>query len=333
MGLAYDPWMHFLLVAALAAGTAPASPLESKLAELAGKSASTVGLFVHHLERGERAGLNAARPFPMASTFKLPLAVVVLREMERNELPPLDGKVRLVPADMFRWASWLWPRMPNGGEVTLQKALSLLLEGSDNSAANALLRLAGGAKRVRAELAALGLDGISVDRDETEMALDSVGIAHPTRSEWTWAKFTDATTEVTRKQRQAGLERFRNDPRDRATPQAMARVLERIWRGEMLSRPHLAFLRDELALCHTGPRRLRAGVPPDTLVAHRTGTCPGLGEDDSLCVNDVGVIALPRGEHVIVAAFVEDAGGDVDAKEQLIAKLSHAVWEHYALAR
>src|SRR5262249_19468164 len=150
-------------------------------------------------------GVNATRPFPLASTFKLPLAVVVLRDVERKRLPPLEGKVRLLPGDMRNWASPLYERMPHGGEVTLREVVASMLESSDNSAADALLRLCGGPARVRAELAALNLPGISIDRNEGEIAA--------------------ATRD------RAGLERFRKDPRDRASPEAMARVLTRLWRG------------------------------------------------------------------------------------------------------
>ena len=332
--------MRLALAAACAffaqTGGAPAtrqSLLEARLAAIARASGSTVGVFVEHLERREAARLNAARPFPLASTFKLPLAVVALRAVERHELPPLDGKVRLEATDMLPWASPLYERMPTGGEASLREVLASLLEASDNSAADALLRLCGGPAHVRAELAALGLPGISIDRNEAEIALDSAGVAHPPAAEWTAAGIGARTRSVPRPQHLAALRRFRADPRDHATPEAMARVLARIWRGELLTAPHRAVLREGLARCHTGARRLRAGLPPQTAVADRTGTCNGLGDDDTICANDVGVLTLPSGEHVIVAAFVEDAGGPVAAKERVLAAIARAVWDAYEKPR
>ena len=283
--------------------------LQTDLADLAHKSGSTVGIYVEHLERHETAGVNAKRPFPLASTFKLPLAVVALRDVERKRLPPLDGKVRLLPTDMRPWVSPLYERMPHGGEATLREVITSMLVTSDNSAADALLRLCGGAARVSAELRALKLPDISIDRSEGEI---------------------NAAIEVP--DRKAALEKFRADPRDHATPEAMARVLTRLWRNELLTPPNNAFIRDGLTRCQTGARRLRGGLPPSTPVGDRTGTCSSLAGDgaDAICANDVGLITLPSGDHVAVAVLVEDAGGAIAAKERLIADVARAVWKAYA---
>src|SRR5215831_13756159 len=256
------------------------TPLQTDLADLAQKSGSTVGIYVEHLERHETAGVNATRPFPLASTFKLPLAVVALHDVERRRLPPLDGKVRLLPGDMRSWTSPLYERMPKGGEATLREVITSMLVTSDNSAADALLRLCGGAARVRAELAAMKLPDISIDRSEGEI---------------------NAAIEVPN--RKAALEHFRADPRDHATPEAMARVLLRLWRNELLTPPNNAFIRDGLTRCQTGRKRLRAGLPANTPAGDRTGTCSSISGngDDSICANDVGIVTLPSGEHVAIA--------------------------------
>lgn len=131
--------------------------------------------------------------------------------------------------------------------------------------------------------------------------------------------------------RRAALRRFRADPRDHASPAAMARVLVRLWRGELLAPAHAAWWRDELSRCRTGAARLRAGLPPGAAAADRTGACFGGGDDGALCANDVGVVTLPSGEHVVIAAYVEDAGGPVAPKERVPAAIARAVWHHYAI--
>lgn len=322
-----------LLFAATPGAAAPSPTLESTLAAIARASGVTVGVFVEHLQRHESAGVNATRPFPLASTFKLPLAVAVLRAVERDQLGPLDGKVRLEATDMLGWASPLYERMPTGGQATLRELLSSLLENSDNSAADALLRLAGGPARVRASLVALGLPDISIDRDEAELNLDASGVPRPPRAQRTAARVKSLLSGVDPEQQRAALGRFAADPRDHATPAAMARVVERLWRGAILSAPHSAFVREAMARCLTGAHRFRAGLPPGAAVADRTGTCPGLGADGALCANDVGLLTLPSGEQVVVAAFVEDGGGPLAPKERLLATLARAVWDHYTAAR
>jgi beta-lactamase class A len=316
-----------LLLGVLWTHTPSPPALESELTSLIHHSGSHVGVLVQHLERQETTVIDADETFPMASTFKLPLALVVLRLIERGELPSLDTRVRLEPTDMIPWASPLHQRLPVGGEVPLREVLASLLEESDNSAADFLLRRAGGPARVRRELEAMGLPGISIDRDEAQMALDTRG-ARLAPARRTAAKLDAILEQVPRARQRAALRRFRGDPRDRASPRAMGRLLQRLWLGDLLETPNAAFLRDELGRCRTGDRRMRAGVPAKTAVASRTGTCGGL-DDQSLCANELGVITLPSGDHVIVVVFIEDAGSDVALKERLIAAISGRVWEHY----
>ena len=102
--------------------------LQTDLADLARKSGSTVGIYVEHFERHEITTVNAQRPFPLASTFKLPLAVVVL----------LKGKVWTGLLGMFivvllvivavrlsrphaPWARWRYTTQPDKMRRALQR--------------------------------------------------------------------------------------------------------------------------------------------------------------------------------------------------------------------
>lgn len=276
-----------------------AATLLAALQQIGAGSGLTVAVDVELLERKDAApvAVNATRAMPMASTFKLPLAIAVLHAVDKGELP-LDAPTALLPVDMHAHASPLYERLgPKGGKVALREALTELLEASDNSAADALVRIAGGGAKVTARLRALGVDGMSIDRNEAEMArdLERVGVA-----------------------------KFDADARDHATPAAMVKLLRELWRGELLSATSTAFVQEHMARCHTGLGRLRAGVPKTAAVADRTGTC---GAD--WCANAVGVITLPAGEHALVAAFVSGTSPTA-AKEKLIADVARAVWAEYA---
>lgn len=314
---------------ALAAAAPLGAPLEATVRALAKQSGATVAVSVELLERHQTDGVDASRAMPMASTFKLPLALVVMRAIERRELPGLDATVRLLPTDMLAGASPLYDRMPNGGTATMREVLGALLEASDNSAADALLRLAGGPARVTATLRALGLDGISIDRGEAEMMLDSHGVAHPPPSEWTARRIRELDGAVGDAQHRAALARFAADPRDHASPAAMTHLLARLWRGELLGPASTAFLQQEMARCTTGRNRLRAGVPAGTPVADRTGTCDGPGPDGADCANAAGVLTLPSGEHLVVAVYVAGGAAPFAAKEKLIADVARALWAEW----
>jgi beta-lactamase class A len=80
--------------------------------------------------------------------------------------------------------------------------------------------------------------------------------------------------------------------------------------------------------CETGENRLKGLLPPQTAVAHKTGSL-GIG-----VANDVGIIDLPGGAgHVIVAAFVKESKGPVQRQELGIAQVARAVHDYFVFNR
>ena len=317
------------------AGVARASPeaaLQAQLELAAARSPATVGIYVEQMETHERAAVNALRPFPLASTFKLPLAVLVLDAVERKVLPPLETRVRVLERDLVPGVSPLYDGAPTGSEVSLLELVQLLLEPGDNSAANALIRMLGGTDRMRAAQETLSLQGFSVDRDETELMMASTG-ASLSRAAATPERIKAALAKLTPTQRDVALQRFRADSGDHGTPRAMAQVLARIVRGELLTPEHRALLLEELAKNGRGGNRIRGGLPAGTVVSDRTGTCAGPDGTHSLCVNDVGVVMLPQGGHLLVPVYVEDGGEETAVKEKVIANVARLAFGAYAAGK
>ena len=64
------------------------------------------------------------------------------------------------------------------------------------------------------------------------------------------------------------------------------------------------YIWDLMLKCETGNNRIKAALPPDAQLAHKTGT--GFSKDKTLRgINDVGIIVLPDGEHYSIAIFVK----------------------------
>ena len=79
-----------------------------------------------------------------------------------------------------------------------------------------------------------------------------------------------------------------------------------------------------LRATRTGPARLRAGLPGDVVLAHKTGTGPSLG-GFSVAVNDVG-LASRTGRRIAIAVLLTDADAPVERCEAVIAEVGRAVW-------
>ncbi len=149
------------------------APLAGQFAEIAKASGGRVGVFSELLETGETAGLNDTERFPMQSVYKLPIAMAVLDQVDRQALT-LNQKVSLSAKDMAPGVhSPLRDRYPRGGiDVSVRDLIHAALVDSDGIASDVLLRLAGGGLRVTAYLRGLGVRDMAVATTEREMSRD-----------------------------------------------------------------------------------------------------------------------------------------------------------------
>ncbi len=221
------------------------------------KSDAVIGVAAIHLESGRRLSIRSMERFPMGSVYKVPIAIEVLHRVDRGALK-LDRAVTIQPKDFAPGWSPLRDRAKGKPfTMTVENLLRFMVEVSDNTASDALLRMVGPAA-VTKRMADLGVTGIRIDRLEKEMGAD-LG-------------------------REGGVERYAADPRDTATPDAMLALLVAIaQRRDGLSQQSHDRLVRWMTATETGKRRIRKGVPRAAIVAHKTGTMPGT-------TNDAGII-------------------------------------------
>ncbi|MGI4760354.1 MAG: class A beta-lactamase, subclass A2 [Janthinobacterium lividum] len=283
-----------------AAGASPAhqpasSTLQAELARTVAGFAGTVGVAVRGVETGDSAQVNGGAHLPMQSVYKFPLALAVLHQVARGHLQ-LDQKLLLRPADLLpnTWSP-LREHYPGGNvRVPLREVLRYTVSESDNNGCDILFRLLGGPAAVQAYVRSLGVTTINIAATEEEM--------HRRED----VQYTNW-----------------------ATPAAMCRLFADFGRGRYLTPASQAVLRQMLATGPTGPQRLRAGVPPGTEVAHKTGTSGTNAAGLTAATNDAGLLTLPNGQHVAVVVFVANATASEAECESLIAAVSRVVWRHF----
>ena len=76
----------------------------------------------------------------------------------------------------------------------------------------------------------------------------------------------------------------------------------------------------------TGIRRSRALLPKDAVVADKTGTS-GTVNGVAAATNDIAIVTLPNGRHLLIAVFVSDAKADQGVREGVIAKIVRVTWD------
>jgi len=283
-----------LALASAAPDPAPAHPVVAA-AHAAETGGLVAGVSVLHLESGRAASWRGTERFQMASVFKLPVAIAVLDAVEKGTLR-LDREVEILEKDRMEVGP-IYDEWKPGMRVTVARMVDVMLVDSDNTAADVLVAQLGGPSAVEKTLVSKGVSGIRI-------SLDEKGLGAAMKKD---------------------LDAIERGAQNGATPDAMAGLLVRLFRGGLLSKPSTDRILDAMRRCATSARRFRAGLPKGAEVFDKTGTM-------RLSSNDVGILTLPDGSHAVLAVFTRGGAG-AEARERAIASIAKAAWEAFTSPR
>jgi beta-lactamase class A len=128
----------------------------------------------------------------------------------------------------------------------------------------------------------------------------------------------------------AGMQQFLADPRDSATPEGTIHLLVRASRGELLSLGSTNYLFEVMEATRTGKGRLKGALPPNTPVAHKTGTTDTIKGLNG-ATNDVGIILPRMGNEIAIAVYIKGSTRDEARRDGVIAKIAKAAYERWAI--
>ncbi len=300
--------------------------LEQQIEFLSHTTDATVGVSALHIESGRYVSVRGTQQFPQASAVKVPIAIQVMALADEGKLT-LDKMVSLKPSDVHPGSGRIYDLLFHPGlALSVENIMELAIVVSDNSAADLMLREAGGPAAVTERMKTLGLSGIRVDRSIAMLLADWGGIRTvPQESQWSknmWDRLFDAVPES---EHMAARRLQTADPRDTATPADMTKLLARIWRKDLFSPTYATKMWEVMERCQTGKSRIKGMLPQGTDVAHKTGSMGGV-------VNDVGVITLPgKGGHVALAVFTKGSNRPEEVSEKTVAEISRTVYDYFAL--
>ncbi|OUJ15599.1 class A beta-lactamase [Acetobacter sp. DsW_063] len=235
------------------------------------ESGGHIGVYAENLATGGKLLWRADERFVMCSTFKASLAACVLRRVERGQ-EKLDRNVAYTKADVPDWYAPVAKEKLARGSMTVAEMCRAAVEQSDNTCATLLLSSVGGPAALTAFWRSIGDTQTRLDDPEPYLNRTPLG----------------------------GV-------RDTTTPEAMAKVLQRVVLGDVLSDSSRALLTGWLVGCQTGGNRLRAGLPKTWRVGDKTGN------NAKDAAGDIAVL-WPKPDAPIIVAVYTRGGAPTDAQ-------------------
>ncbi|MGE0552616.1 MAG: class A beta-lactamase [Gemmatimonadales bacterium] len=284
-------------------------------------SGGTLGIAAVHLETGRSFSYQADQQYPLASTYKVPIAIQAFKLVEEGKLD-LDRMITIEPSDIHIGSEFNNLFQARGVALSVRVLIEDMLIFSENSATDKVLELAGGGEQVTARLRAFGIQQLRVDRATADIIANPYGITDIWTQNGKFSKeaWERAIAAVPPARRDSAGWYYGRDPRDHGSPTAMLQILTRLWKGELLSKANRDYMLDIMYRCETGAARIKGMLPAGTRVAHKTGTYPSTA-------NDVGIIDLPDGTHLAIAVMVKGSTKETPALEQAIAHASRAIYD------
>ncbi|EJL39593.1 hypothetical protein BAG01nite_29550 [Brevibacillus agri] len=285
--------------------------LEKALADAPG----VFGVAAEHLETGESAGQLDDQLFQLASAFKIPIMVTLMREVEAGRVR-LDQRV-VTQKDTRVPGSGILQELDAGAALTVKDLATLMTIVSDNYATDLIIELVGGIDKVEAHMHELGLKQIHLRHTCWQLLNRCVGMNEPAPS--------PAGYDEYERREETGEYEIVHDvslptlDNNVATPRDLNRLLMLIARKEILTQASCELMLDILRRQQFNSR-LPYLLPEGTKVAHKTGTVNAV-------VNDAGLIYLPDGKGTIAITVLSRGVTDKQAAELAIARAARAIYD------
>ncbi|MEU0495987.1 serine hydrolase [Mycobacterium sp. NPDC006124] len=230
------------------------------------------------------------RPVAIASVYKLPLLVAMMRMVDDGRLDPLE-RITLEPADRTVGPTGI-SALLDAVTMSWRDLASTMMSVSDNAAADAIIRRVG-IEEIAETLRALGLTRSRV----VGGTADAYRLLHVDTGTTTLAAALEALADADRTVDPRAYDPLHSSS---ATAREMTTLLTRIWTDAAASAQSCAFIRRLMGL-QVRTTRIHSGFPfAGVQVASKTGTMGALR-------HDVGVVQFDDERPYAVAVFTQSA--------------------------
>ncbi len=219
----------------------------------------------------------------------MPLAVAVLQRAESGDVE-VSKEIELRETDWVDGTGELLYADP-GSEHTIEELIGHSLRDSDSTATDMLIRYLGEDSfndQISEQMVSDGFGPITtilgvrydawseVHADATELTnmdfIEFKTVTSSQRYDMLLDKLDIEPDEADAKSMEEGFERYYERGRNTGDLRAFADLLERLVRGRLLDESHTDAIIEHMLSISTGDERIKAGLPPKTPFAQKTGT-------------------------------------------------------------
>ncbi len=229
---------------------------------------------------------------PMLSVFKYFVALKILDKLEKEKIS-LNKEItihkNMINEKLYSPMLAKYRTFPF--KISITNLLKYMISESDNNACDILINYAGGTKEIQKYINSIGF--VNVEISETEL---------------------DMNNEIEKQ--------YLN----KAHPIDIIRIMKFVRDKNILSDYSRKFLDEIMISTVTGNDKLKAGLPQDAILGHKTGSSSRKQNGVKIADNDVGYVLTLNGEVYYIAVMIKDSKMSDDENAKLISEISKTTY-------
>ena len=237
---------------------------------------------------------NDTVKFPLMSVFKLHVCLTALHKMQEENLTSNDSI--LIKRQQLQENTYS-PLLKNKPDKHFQMSYFDLvyytLALSDNNTCDILIDYCGGITNVDNYVRSLGITDFNLQETESTMHKD----INKSYNNWT-------------------------------NPHSVNKLLRKITDEPVLNEFYRSILLDNMKLCRTGADKIKAGLPKDVVIMHKTGSIPAMN-GNIIADNDTAIIATENGELLYLTIFIKDSKETSTTNAQVISQATEIIYNWF----
>lgn len=236
------------------------------------------------------------KKYPLLSVFKYFVAIKVLRNIDQKHIS-LDSKITIYKnmIDKNTYSPMIKKYNNYPFDITLAQLLEYMISQSDNNACDMLIQYLGGIKEVEKFIQELGYKDIKIKANEKDMNKN-----------------------------------IYNQYLNLAYPKDVVLLMKAVKENNILSKPSLAFLENIMLKTSTGQNKIKAGLPQNVHLYHKTGSGSRTSKGIKIADNDAGYVILANGDLYYIVIMIKDSPLNDNENAKIISDISKIIYQYFS---